>query len=279
MKVGQAQQIQNRAPVGAIKGGKPVVDAKAAVDGAWATIQQIQNRLTRELRAEDGIAGLALRDNGKIAVALKANQPYDEGEIARLVKGHLAAHGLKGASIEFVRPQIEPIPPHVVVDQAMASIRRVQDRMTTDMRPEDEIVGMRFDAGTVRVAVRANAFFSEAELKEAAAQHLANAGLPGATIELVRPAIQPIPTPVIPPPTASPMKAGVEAFAAHVAKVQSRITEELRIEDAVASVKLVGAKVELRLNPGSFERASVVAWAKEELAARGVTLPLVVKDA
>ena len=73
------------------------------------------------------------------------------------------------------------------------------------------------------------------------------------------------------------MKGKVDVFAADIRTVQSRLTEELRIEDAVKTIKVVGAKVELKLNRSAFEKDAVTAWAKDELATRGITLPLVVK--
>lgn len=175
-----------------------------AVHEAWASIEQVQRRLTRDLRVEDGVAGLSLMHDGRVSVALKANQPYDEARIADAVKSHLAAAGLKNATLEMVRPAIQPVPLHVVVDSAMDAIRQVQGRLTADMRAEDDILNLRHSDDGVRVVLRAHAYFNEADIAAAVKQHLHAAGYPGdANLTFIRPAIQPVPPMVVTPPPAN----------------------------------------------------------------------------
>lgn len=73
-----------------------------------------------------------------------------------------------------------------------------------------------------------------------------------------------------------PAQRAVAELAAHIKKVQSRLTEELRIEDGVRGLVLKGGKVEVTIQrPGPFEPARVEHWVQQELRNRGVLLPVV----
>jgi hypothetical protein len=257
------------------------VDLKDAVASANASLETIHNRRTRDIRVEDGVSNLAVRDDGKIAVVLKPRQPYDEARIEKAIKRLLTDAGVKAPKLEFVRAAIEPVPPGAMVASASAAIHQVQQRMTADMRAEDDIVNLSWGGSSVKVVLKARPYFSEAEIGAVVQAHLEKAGLRGADLEYVRPAINPFRPPVIAPPVARPtgqptsMKQKVEQLAADVQKVQSRLTEELRTEDAIASIKTIGAKVEVKyFTNTAFTLDNVKAFITEELKERGVTLPV-----
>ncbi|MBI1947579.1 MAG: hypothetical protein HYS27_17955 [Deltaproteobacteria bacterium] len=255
-----------------------------AVELALADIKKVQHRMTEELRVEDAVRGLELHGR-EVHVLVDDKFGYKPAGLRDLVKGLLAKHGAPG-----VRVELRHLKPTVSVAEAVraaqASIAQVQRRLTTDLRAEDDIAGVSEHGGRVTVALRAHPHFDDAAIKAAVLEHLKKAGLKSAAIDFIRPAIDPIRPPGLPiggiaPVPASPMKKAVADFAAHVTKVQSRLTEELRIEDAIVSVKLTGAKVAVKYwKATAFGEDNIKDFVRRELRARGVTLPIVfsIKD-
>lgn len=251
---------------------------------ALEDIRKVQRRMTEELRVEDAVRDLELHGR-EVHVIVDDKYGFKPDGLRDLVKGLLAKHGAAGARVELhsAKPKVTLAE---AVAAAKASIAVVQRRLTTDLRAEDDIVGVSARDGRVAVALRAHPHFDEAALKAAVLEHLRKAGLTSASIDFIRPAIDPIRRPSLPiggiaPAPAAPMKKAVADFAAHIATVQRRLTEELRIEDAIASVKLSGAKVQVKyfkLSP--FGEDNIKDFVRRGLAARGVTLPIVfsVKD-
>ena len=163
----QRNAIKTPAPKPAPK----AIDAKKAVGAAWGDIQTVQARLTRELRPEDGIVNLVSTGPKTVSVVLKAHQPYADADIERAVQEHLAKHGIKNAAIDFIRPAINIRPVGVVVAAAWDAIEQVQARLTTDIRPEDDIVNLVSSGRDVRVVLRAHTNSSDAEIRAAVEKH------------------------------------------------------------------------------------------------------------
>ncbi len=255
-----------------------------AMNLALDDIRKVQRRLTEELRVEDAVRDLELHGR-EVHVLVDDKYGFKPDGLRNLVKGLLAKHGAPGARVE-----LHSAKPRVTLTEAVAaaraSIAQVQRRLTTDLRAEDDIAGVSERDGRVTVALRAHPHFDDAAIKAAVLEHLKKAGLASASIDFVRPAIDPMRPPSRPiggvaPTPAAPMKKAVADFAAHIATVQRRLTEELRIEDAFASVTLKGAKVQVKyfkLSP--FGEDAIKDFARRELLSRGVTLPIVfsVKD-
>jgi hypothetical protein len=264
-----------------------LADPQEAIEKANAELATIQARLTKDLRSEDGVSNLVSKGGNQVAVVFKAQQHFSEAEVLSSVKALLARHGLKNAQLEVIRPAINIRPVRSVVDEAMASIKQVQQRLTADMRAEDDIVNLSTGGhggtspGEVRVVLRARPHFSEADIKKAVVAHLERAGLTGADISFIRPRILPMRPPTVDTGAgggANKMKAKVDVLAADIRTVQSRMTEEIRVEDSVKTIKVVGAKVVVTLNDMSaVTREGATEWLKEALKTRGITLPLVVK--
>jgi hypothetical protein len=265
------------------------VDVEGAIAAANTELNKIQNRNTRDLRAEDDIVNLSAQGGKDVSVVLKARPHFDEATILKAAKKLLGDAGLKDAKIQFVRPAILPIRPiRSFVDDAMAAIKEVQGRAATDVRAEDDIVNLSMGGhggtspGEVRVVLRARPHFSEAEIKKVVTKHLEKAGMSGFDISFIRPRILPMRPPVVdtgaPTSGANKMKAKVDVLAADIRTVQSRMTEEIRIEDAIKTIKVVGAKVVVTLNQMSATTPEgAVDFIKDEMKKRGITLPLVVK--
>ncbi|MCC7070297.1 MAG: hypothetical protein IT383_03180 [Deltaproteobacteria bacterium] len=251
---------------------------------ALEDIRKVQRRMTEELRVEDAVRGLELHGR-EVHVLVDDKYGFKPEGLRNLVKGLLAKHGAPGARVELhsVKPKVSLAE---AVTAAQASIALVQRRLTTDLRVEDDIAGVSARDGRVTVALRAHPHFDDAAIKAAVLEHLKKAGLASAQIDFVRPAILPMRPPSLPiggiaPAPVAPMRRAVAAFAAHINKVQHRLTEELRIEDAIASVALSGAKVQVKyfkLSP--FGEDAIKDFVRRELASRGVTLPIAftVKD-
>ena len=249
-----------------------------AVELALADIQKVQRRMTEELRVEDAVRGLELHGR-EVHVLVDDKFGFKPDGLRNLVKGLLKKHGAPDVRVELH---------HVAsaadaVKAAQASIALVQRRLTTDLRAEDDIAGISLNGARVTVALRAHPHFADAAIKAAVLEHLKKAGLAKAAIDFIRPAILPMRPPGLPvggltPTPASPMKKGVADFAAHVHQVQSRLTEELRIEDAIVSVTLKGAKVEVKYwKATAFGEDAIKDFARRQLASRGVTLPIAFK--
>lgn len=171
-------------------------DTKAAVKSANQALEAIHGRRTRDVRVEDGVASLAAREDGKIAVLLKPNQPYDEGRIADAVHRLLKDAGVKAPALAFVRPAVEAFLPAKLVADANASLDKVRQRHSTDLRAEDDIVNLHWSGHSVRIILSARPNHSDALIVEAARNHLDRAGLRGAKVEVVRPAVDPMRPPV-----------------------------------------------------------------------------------
>lgn len=251
----------------------PAEHAVAAVNKA---LDQIHHRLTEEIRVEDSISNLALRDDGSIAVVVGAHARDGDKAILATVREMLKSAGLTKAKLDIVRPAIEPIPPFVVVQRAFDAIQKVQQRLTTDLRAEDDIVGMHLDNNDVRVALRAHTHFNDAQITAVVEKYLKDAGYPAhGHVVFVRPAIDPIFVPPTTPRPKTDMKDRVGIFATQIDTVHHRMTEEIRIEDAVKSLKLKGAKIEVTVLSGmATDVDSVKAWVKDELKQRHITLPV-----
>lgn len=249
-----------------------------AVQLALADIKKVQSRMTEELRVEDAVRGLELHGR-EVHVLVDTRYGFKPDGIRDLVKGLLKKHGAPGVRVEL-HNQVSLAD---AVKAAQASIAQVQRRLTTDLRAEDDIAGISANGDRVTVALRAHPHFDAAAIEAAVLAHLKKAGLDKANIDFIRPAIDPIRPPGLPvggltPTPTSPMKKSVADFAAHVRKVQSRLTEELRIEDAIASVKLTGAKVEVKYwKNTAFAEDSIKDFVRRELTSRGVALPIVFK--
>ena len=257
---------------------KPV-DAGKAVRAALTDLHAIQHRKTRDRRVEDGIKSIGLAD-GSVAVTLKPNQPYDAALLEKAVKTLLAAHGLRGLQIALIPTQPAAVAKkQAAVDKSWMQIFDTQHRLTTDIRAEDDIVGLSLDGDTVRIALRAHANESDDAIQSVVARLLDAHGFPHAKLALVRPAIDPVPPPSATSPAFSPpgpMKQAVSDFAAEIAKVHARTTDDLRVEDGVKSLTIKGARVMLHTQRCAVDDASVVAFVKDELKKRGVLLPLTV---
>jgi hypothetical protein len=164
-----------------------------AVAAANKALKAIHSRLTEEIRTEDGISNLSLRDDGKVAVVVQPHTMFTDDQLTYAAKALLADAGLAGAEIELVKAAIQPVPPFVMIANANAALEVIQSRMTTDMRADDDIsnFSLRPD-GTVAIVVRPHAYHDDAAIQAAADALLKDAGMGGYPTELVRPAVDPI---------------------------------------------------------------------------------------
>jgi hypothetical protein len=163
-----------------------------AVDAANKALAQIHNRLTEEIRTEDGISNLSLRDDGTVAVVVRPHTMFTDAQLTHAAKALLADAGLPDAEIALVKAAIQPVPPFVMVADANAALREIQSRLTADIRAEDDISNFSLrDDGTVAIVVRPHAYYDDGEIQSAADALLKEAGLAGYPTELVRPAVDP----------------------------------------------------------------------------------------
>lgn len=176
----------------------PFMSAHVAVSKANEKLEQIHNRLTEELRAEDGISNLAVNDYGEISVVVRPHNMFSDDALRSVATELLSQAGYDATELTLVRPAIEPVPPQVgaqaSVDAANAAIKQVQQRMTEELRAEDHMVNLSLrDDGSVAVVLSPHANFSDSAYLHTAKEHLENAGLVGAELTIVRPAIEPRP--------------------------------------------------------------------------------------
>lgn len=262
-----------------------LADPTKAIAAANAELTKIHGRNTRDLRVEDQIVSFSSKGGNKVAVVLKPHQHFPDADVTRVVKDLLKKSGLANAQLEMIRPAINIRPLRSIVDEAWAAIQQVQQRLTTDVRAEDDIVNLTMGGhggtspGEVHVVLKARAHFSDADLKKTVNAHLERAGFSNADISFIRPRILPMrPIDTAAPVSANKMKAKVDVLAADIRNVQSRMTEEIRVEDSIKTIKVVGAKVVVTLNDMSaVTREGATNWLKDELKTRGISLPLVVK--
>lgn len=164
-----------------------------AVGAANKALELIHNRLTEEIRTEDGISNFALRQNGTVAVVVQPHTMFTDAQLTHAANAHLKEAGLPAADIELVKAAIQPVPPFVMIADANAALKNIQARLTADIRAEDDVSNFSLrPGGTVAIVVRPHAYYGDDDIRAASEALLQEAGMGGYPTEIVRPAVDPI---------------------------------------------------------------------------------------
>jgi hypothetical protein len=236
----------------------------------------------RDLSPVHGINNFAVGDGNVVKMVLKAGNPYPEDEQLKIATDMLAKAGIKGATIEVVKPSIEPNPQAAAVARALETILDGQNRGSDRAHPIDDIAGLALDTDgkTVRVLLKPRPDFTEERIGKTVLEHLKHAGFQGTDLTFTRPLILPQrPRPSIDPVRPTSMKGAVLAFQRELEGIHNRgvTASEGRIEDAVKLVRVAGAKVIVTLQQDKtelFVRKNVEGWVRDELKNLGINLPV-----
>lgn len=228
------------------------VTVREAVDTANASIRQVQRRMTEELRSEDHISNLSANADGSVAVVLSPHASFGDAAYINTARMHLAEAGLADAEFEIVRPAIEPVPPQVGAQAAVAAVNsklaEIHNRLTEELRVEDAITKVSLnDDGSVSVTTNDQYPFGDDVLTAVAQSMLSEAGYDAPSIS-----VDHVPTP------GTPAAAVADALDA-IRTIQGRMTEELRAEDGIVNVVLKDADtVTIVLGPHVSQSDSVM---------------------
>ena len=249
------------------------------VDQLWAKIEKVQGRMTEELRTEDAIRSLDIVD-GKLVATWDPRTAFTQANVKAFMTQAMQSAGItlplvlekdqimttmavgeEGGGGGMVTMAIPENPGDGGVDVTTAAIGEEGGGAVTLAIPENP-----GDGGGIGVTTMA-----VGEEGGASTEAVGEEGQGGVDVTTMAVGEEG-------QGGAGGVKAKVDAIWKDIQKVQGRMTEELRTDDAVKSLRFVGGEVVATYDArGPFTEANVRAFLKSKLAEKGITAPLVLE--
>jgi hypothetical protein len=236
-------------------GGGGNLQLQAAARDLEKHIAKVKERLTDDIRAEDWVTGVKVVGN-KIEITLAEFHQSTPEALGQMFEQRLAELGHPGVGVVAkVQGGGSSLPD--AADALKAHVKEVKARFTEEIRAEDWVKDVKVMGNKLELVLEPHHQGTPESMASFFRGQLAKLGFPGVDV-------------VAKVDGGASLPEAADALKAHVKKVKSRLTEEIRAEDWVKDVKVVGNKLELVLEPHhQGTPGSLAAFFKDQVAKLG----------